>query len=180
MVSVKKGPIGVWFSIALVILVIGAYTGTLLGSAVARYWYRHHLEQQGTLPKPERTRLESELAELNAIQTEMLYEVFALEKTKPTGTHLLDEIGRLEILKRRSNSPEIKPVIDLQLGLAYVRAAMTDEESNKQDQARQNMQSAQALFKSLGWLDYSDETLKSAAKRDHDKWTHPDLKASVR
>ena len=114
-------------------------------------------------------RLESELAELNAIQTEMLYDVFAFEKIKPSDKFLLDEVGRLEDLNRRSNSPEIEPVIDLQLGLAYARAARTDEENYKQEQASQNMQSAQVLFKSLGWLDYSDQTLKAAAKREHDK-----------
>lgn len=125
-------------------------------------------------------RLESELAELNAIQTEMLYEVFALEKIKPSDKFLVGEIGRLEDLDRRSNSPEIKPVIDLHEGLAYVRVATTDEQNNKQEQAKQNMQSAQVLFKSLGWLDYSDQTLKAVAKREPDKWTHPEMKASVR
>lgn len=176
----KKGPIGVWFSIALVILVLGGYAGTMLGSAVARYWYRHHQEQQETLSKPERVRLESELAELNAIQTELFYEVFALDKIRPSDRTPLDGIGRLEILHRRSKSPEIKPVIDLQLGLAYVRAAMTDEENNQQERASQNMQSAQVLFKSLGWLDYSGQTLKAVAKREYDRWTHPAMKASVR
>jgi hypothetical protein len=180
MAAVNKGPIGVWSSIALVILVLGAFAGRVLGSAVARYSYRHHQEQQGTLSRSEQVHLDSELAELNAIQMEMLYELFALEKIKPPDKVLLDEIMRLEDLDRRSNLPEIKPVIELRMGLAYVRASMTNEENHQEEQARQNMQSAQALFKSLGWLDYSDETLKAVAKGEHDGWTHPKLKASVR
>ena len=123
-------------------------------------------------------RLEFELAELSAIQTELLYEVFVLEKSQTSDTNLLDEIGRLENLRRQSKSPEIKSLIDLRSGLAYVRAAMADGENNNEARAKQNMQSAQILFKSLGWLDYSNETLKVVAKREHDKWTHPEMKES--
>jgi len=180
MVTMKRRPIGVWFSIALVILVLGAFAGWKPGSALARYSYRRHQEQQGTLSKPERARLESELAVLGAVQTEMLYEIFALEKNQPSEKYLPDEIGRLARLRRQSNSPEIKSLIDLRSGLAYVRAAVADGENNNEGQAAQNMQSAQILFESLGWLDYSGESLTAVAKREHDKWTHPEIRESVR
>ncbi len=32
------------------------------------------------------------------------------------------------------------------------------------------MRSAQTLFQSLGWQDYSEETLRAVAKRELDKW----------
>ena len=180
MATMKREPVGVWFSIALIILVLGACAGWMLGSALARYSYRRHQEQQGPLSKLERARVDSELAVLSAVQTEMFHELFALEKSQPPHKYLRDEIGRLENLKLRSDSPAIKSLIDLRQGLAYVRAAMADGENHDEVQAKQNMQSAQALFKSLGWLDYSDETLKAVAKRERDKWTHPEMKGSVR
>ncbi len=110
----------------------------------------------------------------------MLYEIFALEKNQPSEKYLPDEIGRLAHLRRQSNSPEIKSLIDLRSGLAYVRAAVADGENNNEGQAAQNMQSAQILFESLGWLDYSGESLTAVAKREHDKWTHPEIRESVR
>lgn len=173
----KRGPIGVWFSVALAILVLSLWAGSVLGSAVAHYWYGHH-QEQGTLSGTERKRVESELAELSAVQTLRLYAIIAPEEKKRGDEYLLNEIERLGDLKRRSNAPEIKSLVDLDLGLAYVHAAMAEELNNDQERSKEYMQSAQVLFKSLGWRDYSEETLKAVAKRELDMWGHPQTKAS--
>src|SRR5712692_1088715 len=142
----------------------------MLGSSVAHYWYRHHQQERGTLTGPERIGVESELAELSAVQTMRLWTIFAVEKKGPAHKYLLNEIERLEDLKLRSNAPEIKSLIDLERGLAYVQAAMVEGQDNNEELAKKYMQSAQGVFKSLGWQNYSEEALKAVAKRELDKW----------
>jgi len=177
MMAMKRGPIGVWFSVAIAVLVLSLWTGSILGSAAAHYWYGHHQQEQGTLTGPEQIRLESELAELSAVQTLRLYASLAPQEGKPRDKNLLNEIEGLENLKRRSNTPEIKRVVDLELGLANVHAAMAEQQNSNEEMAKKYMQSAQVLFKSLGWQDYSEETLKVVAKREFEKWRHPRAKA---
>jgi len=178
MAPVTRKPIGVWFSIALVILLLSFWVGSYGGSAVARYWYAHHQQEQGTLPRPERLRTQSELDELDKVETLTLLEIIAVPKLVPWDKYLPREIKALENLQSRSNAPEIKSLIDLHLGLAYVRAALADEDNNNEEQAKKYMQSAQVLFKSLGWQDYSGETLKAVAKRERQKWELAPTKAS--
>ncbi len=177
MMAMKRGPIGVWFSVAIAVLVLGLWLGSMLGSSVAHYWYGHHQQEQGTLTGPEQIRVESELAELSAVQTLRLYASLAPREGKPGDKNLLNAIAGLENLKRRSNTPEIKPVVDLELGLATVHVAMAEQQNNNEEMAKKYMQSAQLLFKSLGWQDYSEETLKAVAKRQFE-WRHPQTKAS--
>ncbi len=174
----KRRPIGVWFSVALGILLLSLWVGSVLGSAIAHYWYGHHQQEQGTLSGPELTRVESELAELSAVRTLRLYAIVAREEKKRGNKYLLNEIEQLGDLKRRSNAPEIKSLVDLDLGLAYVHAAMAKEQNNNKELTNTYMQSAQGLFKSLGWQDYSEETLKAVATRELDKWGHRQPKAS--
>ena len=164
-----------WFSVALAILVLSLWAGSLLGSASARYWYSQHQPGTQILPVPERKQLESELAELTALQILQLFARATPEEKKQQYT--LDEIKTLEELKQSSKEPEIKSVMDLELGLAYLRAAMTEERNKNEQLAKKYMQSAQAIFKSLGWQDYSEEALKAVEKRELAKWEHPRPKA---
>ncbi len=177
MMAMKRGPIGVWFSVAIAVLVLSLWLGSMLGSSVAHYRYGHHQQERGTLTGPEQIRVESELAELSAVQTLLLYASLAPQEGKPGDKNLLNAIEGLENLKRRSNTPEIKPVVDLELGLATVHVAMAEQQNNNEEMAKKYMQSAQLLFKSLGWQDYSEETLKAVAKRQFE-WRHPQTKAS--
>ncbi len=177
MMAMKRGPIGVWFSVAIAVLVLSLWLGSMLGSSVAHYRYGHHQQERGTLTGPEQIRVESELAELSAVQTLLLYASLAPQEGKPGDKNLLNAIEGLENLKRRSNTPEIKPVVDLELGLATVHVAMAEQQNNNEEMAKKYMQSAQLLFKSLGWQDYSEETLKAVAKRQFE-WRHAQAKAS--
>jgi hypothetical protein len=178
MMAMKKGPIGVWFSVALCVLVLGLWLGSMLGSLAAHYWYFHHQQEQGTLTGPEQLRVESELAELSAVQTLRLYASLPPQTGKPRDKNLLNAIQGLENLRRHSKTPEIKSVIDLELGLANVHAAMAERENNNEEMAKKYMQSAQVLFKSLGWQDYSEETLKVVAKQEFVNWRLLQTKAN--
>jgi len=65
---------------------------------------------------------------------------------------------------------QIRPVIDIYLGLAYVDASMAEEQVKNKELATKYMNSAQSLFRSLGWRDYSEEKLKMVARRELDRW----------
>jgi hypothetical protein len=171
MLAMKKGPIGVWFSVALAILVLAYWIGWELGDGFAVYSYRFRHQKIGVLSQTGRAHVESVLSELHAIQMlQLLHAAVAYNHKELAKKHLTDELAGLEALRRRSDAPEIIPVIDLEIGLAHVDAAMAEEQDNNQEAAAKHMKSAQTLFQSLGWQDRSEETLRAAAKRELDKW----------
>ena len=119
----------------------------------------------------ERAHVESALSELSAVQTlQVFYAAFSAKDEELKKKHLRIHIRELDGLRKKSNTQEITPVIDLNLGLAYVYAAIAAEQDNNQEQAIQYMKSAQALFQSLGWQDYSEDTLRVVARREVDWW----------
>jgi hypothetical protein len=166
----KKGPIGVWFSVALVILLSGIWVGSKVGSNIALDWQRRQWDRQCKLSGPECTQLKSMLAELSAIQELQLFAVSAHDDNRLVKKYLPNEIKGLEILMHRSASQEIRPVAELYLGLAYVQAAMAEEQENNKEQATRYINTEQSLFQSLGWRDYSEATLKMVAGRELEKW----------
>jgi hypothetical protein len=170
MAAMKRGLIGVWFSAALAILILGAWVGYKTGSKVALYWVRHQREKQGSLHGPDREHAESALSALDFIQTAQVYTGVAQNDKDLSKKYLLGEIEGLEKLQRLSDAQEIRPVTDLYLGLAYVDAALVDEQQNNRESAATHMSSAQTLFQSLGWRDYSAGALKTVAGRELDKW----------
>lgn len=169
MVAMKRGPIGVWFSVALVILVLGAWVGFKAGSKIAQYQDTRQRQKQGRFHGTEWAHIESTLSDLSAIQVLHLYAVVTQNDQKLGKKYLLNEIAGLEGLRRRSGQ-EIRPVIDLNLGLAYVDAAIAEEQDNNKELATRYMSSAQTLFQSLGWRDSSEETLRMVAGRELDDW----------
>ncbi len=58
----------------------------------------------------------------------------------------------------------------MNLGLAHVVAAIVDEQSKNRERAASHMRSAQSLYQSLGWQDYSEDTLRAVAERELDLW----------
>lgn len=170
MPGMKKGPIGVWFSVALVILVSSAWVGSKAGSKIAQYWDSRQRQKQGTLSVPEWAHVESTLSELSAIQTLQLYAVTTHNNKSLAKKYLFNEIEGLENLKRRSRAVEIGPVIDMYLGLACADSAMAEEQDNNKEVATKYMNSAETLFRSLGWRDYSAKTLRIVARRELDRW----------
>jgi len=157
-VIMRRAPIGVWFSIAIILLILNFWVGTMIGSVVARHLYGHPQVVE-RFSGSERTRVQAELLDVDLAQAVQL-----ASKVPAREESLLKEIATLETIRRAPSAKDIEFPIDLVLGIAYVQASMTEEQSNM-ELARKNMESAQALFKSLGWRDYSEETLKTVANR---------------
>jgi hypothetical protein len=165
---VEKGRIGVWFSVALGILVLSFWPGRILGVRAARYWYQHQERRLGTLDGSQRPHSESVLAELTTVEelrvvSDAISVVGAKNQRWPRYIHGLNS------LKQKSVTQEGRSVIDLELGIAYVMAATVEEQDNNKDVAAQYMDSARSVFQSLGWQGYSDEALTSAAKSESDR-----------
>lgn len=170
MVVMKKGPIEVWFSLALALFALSIWLGSMLGSRVARFWYRHHQIEYGTLSGAERTRVESELGILSAIQTLQVYGLVAQTDTELWDKHLDNEIRGLEEIKLSSKVEEVRPLIDFHLGVVYVTAAMEKDQHKQEELAKKDLDSAQVLFKSFGWRETSVETLESIARQELKQW----------
>jgi len=169
MEAMKKGPIGVWFSVALAILVLAFWLGWELGPGIAVYSYRFRQQRIGRLRHTGRAHVDSVLSELSAVQAFWPHAVVADNAKGARKKYLTDELARLEALRDRSDAQEIRPVIDLEIALAHVDAAMAEEQDNDQEAATRHMQSAQTLLQALGWQDCSEETLRAVAKRELDK-----------
>ncbi len=77
MLGMTRGPIGVWFSVALTIFVLSVWVGSKLGSKLgaefAVYQYRRQQQEQGTLSAAERAHFDLVLSELESIQTLYTY-----------------------------------------------------------------------------------------------------------
>jgi hypothetical protein len=166
----KVRRIGVWFSLALAILVFSAWLGSKLGARVAVYRYRSAQSRSlGTLSASEHAHLESVLDELQSIAFLRLTFLITLNDDKPKIT-IPEQLGKIDAFRGKVNTAEAKPVMDMNLALADVVAAIAEERRNNKDRAADDIRSAQALYRSLGWRDYSEETLKVLAQRELEKW----------
>lgn len=166
----KRGPIRVWFSVALTIFVLSVWMGSKLGTEFAVYQYRRQQQERGTLSAAERTHVNLVLSELDSIQTLHTYVLATRHDKKLNKTLLLNEISGLEDLEHKADAQQIRTAVNLDLGLAYVDASMAEQQDNDGDLAAGYMKSAQSLFQSLGWHDRSEETLRHVAKAELDKW----------
>jgi hypothetical protein len=169
----KSSPIGVWFSVALVILIASFWAGTQLGKRAAVYWVRHKREQQEEAYGPDRVHLDRELDELSAVD---FLRIFVVDDygVKTFGEKpILGAVNDLQRVAQHPNPPDLKPLLDLELGLADLRAASVEEQNNKKDLAESYMKSAQSIFQSLGWQDTSEESLKNVMRIEFDRFDVP-------
>ncbi len=166
----KRGPIGVWFSAALVIFGLSVWGGVVAGKQLAFYWWRHKDRALQKSYTPERAHLELELRQLGSIGTSHAFQIIAQYNPKIWKDSVLKKIDSLEKEVGQQGYEDIKPILELDLGLAYVDAVFIDENENNSDLAARHLKSAQMIFQSLGWKDYSEETLKKAAQHDFNKW----------
>lgn len=166
MPGMKRGPIGVWFSVALTIFVLSVWVGSKLGARFAVYQYYRQQQEQGTLSAAERAHHNLVVSELESIQTLYTYVLATRDDKKLNKTCLLNEIRGLEDLEHKADAQQIRAVVNLDLGLAYVDASMAEQQNSNEELAAGYMKSARSLFESLGWHDYSAETLRHVAKAE--------------
>jgi hypothetical protein len=176
--GMKKGPIGVWFSVALAVLVLGIWLGWKLGPGIALRCYRFRQEKIGRLSQTERAHVDSLLSELSALQTSWPYAAVANQPNGAGKKFLTAELARLVALQSRPDAQEIRPVIDLEIALAHVDAAVAEEQDHSPEAATTHMKSAQALFQSLGWQDRSEQVLRAVARRELDKRNREAIEAA--
>jgi len=158
----KQRRIGVWFSLALGILVLSFWPGRIAGARIAIYWYQYQERELGTLDASQRPHLESALSELEtAEQLRVFSEVGGKDQEKWLAT-----IAALNRLKQTSTTQEAQGVIDMDLGIAYLTAATAEGQNNNKEGAAKYMESARSVFQSLGWQGYSDDALTAAAERE--------------
>jgi hypothetical protein len=170
MFFMKRGPIGVWFSVALVIFGLSAWGGFAGGSKFARYRYEHSREALQRFYSPERIYLESELVEFRSLEFVQVLVKSTQDNRKVEKQYLVAAIAGLEKQSQESRDEKIKPVIELNLGLVYLEAAIAEQKDGNKDLAEKDMKSAQAIFQSLGWKDYSEKTLRAIAQDELDQW----------
>jgi hypothetical protein len=162
-------PIGLWVSAALAIVVVSGWIGAMLGAPIARYWYRNHPFEQGTLSRSENAHIMTVLSELEALQLVRFYARFHTNGTNADERYS-HEIAGIAYLRQHTKAPEIDSVLALDLAFAEVDAAVEHEHDGHTILAAAEMSSAVQIFQSLGWKDCSEETLKAAATRDSSKW----------
>ena len=170
MMSVIKRPIGVWFSLALLILVSCCWLGYAAGVRFASARVRRQQETTGP-------RLSPELATLPFMRLLRMASTSNPEKLRSS---LLFETGRLEALVQEPKMQDVASVVNLDLAMDYVELAIVEERANNQSEARAHMQSGQNLFRSLGWQDDSEDTLRGVAQRELDRWTVPSHSGGAR
>lgn len=165
---VQKKPIGVWFSVALALLIGGAWAGWKVGTEAAVKW---HLRTRfsGTVTGPEeRAQFTSDTSLLGSIQMTAALR-YALSCSPDARPKAIDGgIKVLRELRARHVGHKFMDAMELNLGFAYVAESVYQEERHEQTQAAEAMQSAESIFQSLGWNDVRPETLKSAATYEAD------------
>jgi hypothetical protein len=160
----------VWFSVALVTLIASGWLGTQLGRRAAAYWLRHTREQQEEKYGPERVHLDTELDDLFAVDFLRIFVVDDYGVKTYGETPILGAVNDLQRLDHHPEPSDLKPILDLELGLADLRAASVEEQNDKKDSAESYMKSARAIFQSLGWRDTSEENLKNVMKIEFDRF----------
>jgi hypothetical protein len=163
----------VWFSVAIAIFAMSWWVGATAGKRLAVYWVRHEQKQQEAKYGPERVHLDAELDELFAVSFLRIFVVYDLESKTNSEKTLLGAVSDLQYLADHPNPADLKPVIDLELGIADVKAAAVEEQDNNRDLAESYMKSAQAIFQSLGWRDTSEENLENMMNIEFDRFDAP-------
>src|SRR5579862_2456857 len=170
MPAMKDRRFGVWFSAALLILVLSGWLGSVLGARVAVFRYQSAQRRGlGSLAPAEHAHLENVLDELEAIGFFRITFLASINDDK-LKQGLSERVSQFEDFGQGLRTAEAKPVFTMNLGLAHVVAAIVDEQNKNRERAASHMRSAQSLYQSLGWQDYSEDTLRAVAERELDHW----------
>jgi hypothetical protein len=170
---VTKRPIGVWVSLALVVLLLCFWLGDKAGVRVAYARISAQRQTMGSLTPAEHARLSPQLMAFTTIAWLRFADASDTEKLRRT---LAFEVSELEKLMHKPEMQDLDSVVKLNLGVAYVKLAIVEARANDASGSQGHVRLAQDLFRSLGWQDYSEETLKVVAQKELDRWAlspHP-------
>jgi hypothetical protein len=169
----KRDPVGVYFSVAVLILFGGGWCGTKIGKRAAVCRFRHQRRQQEEKYGPERAHLDAELDELFAVDLLRILVADDVGSKTIGAKPLFGAVDDLRYLEEHPNPLDSKPFVAVDLGLADVRAAVVEQQENNNALAEGYMNSAQTIFRSLGWRDTSEESLKNMMKTEFDRFYAP-------
>ena len=175
MAAMLKRPIGVWFSVAILILILGGCLGYAGGIGVAHIGDYVQQRARGSLNAATQHHLRTVMSQLREMQ---FMEMFGAALATKTAAVSPPDIRALEKLRGKKELQDIRPVVDLRLGIAYVKWALSEEATNSRAGASEHLAMARSLFGSLGWKDCSDETMKQVVRKELDRWLRLDMKPS--
>ena len=162
--------LGVWISLALGIAVLSAWLGSVFGRGLATVWYHGYRQYPRNLPVAERKHLEAELDDLRTAQSLYLLSILRAANGAQRKPIPAQQIARLETLGQKTKTYEMRPLIDLQVGIACAMQAIEVEKNHGPEGADPYMKAAQSMVQSLGWPDYTADTLKAAAQSQTALW----------
>lgn len=167
-------PIGVWFSIAGLILLVSGWLGYQATLALVGVRFRAQQRRMiAALDPAARARFNSTLSALTVVQ------MLRLSTTAPSHSSPNDLRAEAEKIQKLAHHPEtndLQPVLELNLGLTYAQLATLEERTNPAE-SRKYMDLAQDLFRSLGWRDCSEDALKDAGQKQYEIWNSKPKKA---
>jgi len=160
--ATPRKPFGVWFSIALVLLIAGGALGWIAGKRIEVLSYLHERQRLSALSEADQAHTDLIVAALSKV-TQMRLLAGPLAKPDLQARTRREQIDNLNLLRQRADLAEIKPILDFNLARAEVLFA---EKAGDPQQAAQSIESARAIIQALGWEDSSDDALHDIAKRE--------------
>jgi hypothetical protein len=161
-----KRPLGVWFSLALLILIGSAFVGYYAEVGFARAHEYVRSWRTRSAATPEQAHLEAVTSALYRIQARRLFATYPEKRTE----FLQVEVRDLERLRLQPDLQDIRPVAEVELAIAYANLAWVAEGVGNSSEAASYMKLGQDLLRGAGWRDSSEDALRLVAKRERDYW----------
>lgn len=161
-----KRPLGVWFSLALLIVIGSACVGYYAEVGLARAHEYVRSRKTRSAVTPEQVHFERVTSALYRIQVRRLLASFPNKRTEM----LQGEVRDLEWIRSQADLQDIRPVAEVELAIAYANLAWVAETAANSSEAGSYMKLGQDLLRGAGWRDSSEDALRLVAKRERDLW----------
>jgi len=148
-----KLPLLTGFCGGLVIFVGCAYFGHHAAEIITYRWKKPTSFE--FLKKQNASQVRDDLLMLQAVQYSQVREDTPSDLQKAA-----DYLGAI-----RSKSPELDPLLDLQIATDYVEIARLERDAGKVISADRHLQMAEGILHSLGWRDVSGETMAKLTRK---------------
>lgn len=161
----QRKPLGVWFSLALGIFFAALILGFLASERVAPYWVRRQIRSKSPLPPAAQTNLEHELGELFVLEDSSCVLQISNLTGRDNRADFMRATSGIESIALQGKVAALTPVAQFDSGFAHLAIAVEDRRVGDDAAATRETKAAQAIFRALGWLDVTPETLNEATKR---------------